>query len=194
MKSVIQGTAVTSGQAPTFHLGTLRRSILRLIVGNPLFTAQEQLLASHNIHECEDGAKLALWLKNVRRVFTEREVVLEQTDLAEVMAQPVRYATAEQTSEVHKLALHRTITVGERTKALLALPRLDYGAATALIGELWAKVLHRTEAQAATSFLPSTPAPAPRPLPASPPPVVPPTAPQPTCPAPFTDSSACQAA
>jgi hypothetical protein len=107
MKSVIQGTAVTSGQAPTLHLGTLRRSILRLIVGNPLFTAQEQLLASHNIHECEDSAKLALWLKNVRRVFTEREELIAQADLAEAteVVAPVRYATAQQTSEVHKLAL-----------------------------------------------------------------------------------------
>jgi hypothetical protein len=152
MENVMTGQAAGTA-APTLHLGTLRRSILRLIVGNPLFTAQEQLLASHNIHECEDSAKLALWLKNVRRVFTEREELIAQADLAEAteVVAPVRYATAQQTSEVHKLALHRTITTGERTKAMLALPCLDYGAATALIGELWAKILHRTGQQGAAA-------------------------------------------
>lgn len=183
-------TSRSNGSQPTLHLGTLRRSILRLIVGNSLFTAQEQLLASHNTHECEDSAKLALWLKNVHRVADEREQVVEQADLTELTEAPlVRYATAEQTSEIHRLTLHRTITPGERTKALLALPRLNNPTATSLIGELWAKILHRGGATATpTHFLPRAP------LPASPPPVVPPTPPRPTCPAPFTDSATCQAA
>jgi hypothetical protein len=137
-----------NSHAPTLHLGTYRRAIMAVLSAD-VFTPAERVLANHNVHECEDSAKLALWLKNVRRVFTEREAVLEQADLAEVteVVAPVQYATAQQTSEVHKLALHRAITVGERTKAMLALPRLDYGAATALIGELWAKILHRTGQQ-----------------------------------------------
>lgn len=161
MKNVMAGKVVASTTTPTLHLGTYRRSILRLIVGSPLFTAQEQLLASHNVHECEDSAKLALWLKNVRRVFVEREAVLAQADLAgvsEVVAPPVRYATATQTSELQQLALHRALSDRERTKVLLALPRLKEYEAQALIGELWAKLLHRSggtppgDASAAVSF------------------------------------------
>jgi hypothetical protein len=195
MKNVMTGQATVAAVAPTLHLGTYRRAIMAVMSAD-VFTPAERLRANHSVYECEDSAKLALWLKNVRRVFAEREAVLEQADLAElaqVAEAPVRYATAEQTSEIHKLALHRAITLGERTKVLLTLPRLDSPAATALIGELWAKILHRG-GTTPTAFLPSAPAPAPRPLPASPPPVVPPTPPSPTCPAPFTDSSTCQAA
>lgn len=130
-----------NSQAPTLHLGTYRRAIMAVMSAN-VFTPAEKLRANHNVHECEDAAQLALWLTNVRRVFTEREAlpVAEPTLVAE---SPVRYATAQQTSELHQLALHRAITKGERTKALLALPRLDHAGATALLGELCAKVLYQ---------------------------------------------------
>jgi hypothetical protein len=83
----------------------------------------------------------------VRRVFAEREAVLKQADLSEVEALPVAYATAAQTSEIHSLLKHRFITKGERTKVMLALPTLDTVQAALLIGDLWAKVLHRTQLQ-----------------------------------------------
>lgn len=191
MKNVMNGQVVASTATPTLHLGTYRRAIMAILSAD-VFTAAERLRANHSVYECEDATRLALWLKNVRRVATEREAVVAQADLTELVAAPlVRYATAEQTSEIHRLALHHTTTPAERTKALLVLPRLDSPAATALIGALWQNILHRGGSQTATPthFLPSAPAPAPRPLPASPPPVVPPTAPAPTCPAPFTDSS-----
>ena len=117
------------------------------VLSADVFTPAERLRANHSVYECEDSAKLTLWLKNVRRVFAEREELVAQADLAEVsevVALPVRYATAEQTSEVHKLALHREISQGERIKALMTLPRLKDYEAKALISELWAKILHRT--------------------------------------------------
>jgi hypothetical protein len=154
MKSHVTGNSQVAASAPTLHLGTYRRAIMAVLSAD-VFTAAEKLRANHNVHECEDATKLALWLKNVRRVLTEREAEAQGQALvnlaqgierfeAKLSTEPVRYATATQTSEVHKLALHRAITLGERTKALLALPRLTKPEATLLIGELWAKILHRT--------------------------------------------------
>jgi hypothetical protein len=141
------GQATTATVAPTLHLGTYRRAILRLVVGNDLFTAAEQLRCNDSVHQCENSAKLALWLKNVRHVAAEREAQAEAQALAN-MAQgierfdaqlataPVRYATAEQTSKLHQLALHRTLTDGERTQLLLKLPRLTEAQAAAKLTEL----------------------------------------------------------
>jgi hypothetical protein len=142
MKNVMTGQVVASTTTPTLHLGTYRRAIMAVLSAD-VFTPAERLRANDSVYQTEDSTRLALWLKNVRRVFTERELVAE-----EVVIQPVAYATAAQTSEIHSLALHRLITKGERTKAMLALPTLDTVQATLLIGELWAKVLHRTELQA----------------------------------------------
>ncbi|WP_161787206.1 hypothetical protein [Hymenobacter sp. IS2118] len=36
-----------------------------VIIGNPLFSPEEQLLANHHVHECEDAGQLALWLANM---------------------------------------------------------------------------------------------------------------------------------
>ena len=149
------GQPTVAAVAPTLHLGTFRRNIMAVLSAD-VFTPAERVLANHNVYECEDSAKLALWLKNVRRVFSEREALAEAQALnnlaqgierfeAQLAAAPlVQYATAAQTSEIHKLALHRTITDGERTQALLKIPRLDHAQAQALIGQLWAKILLRT--------------------------------------------------
>jgi hypothetical protein len=146
MKNVI-GNSQVAASAPTLHHGALRRNIMAALSAD-VFTSAERLRANHSVHECEDAARLALWLKNVRRVHNERE----QAELAAATA-PVQYATAAQTSEIHQLALHRFITTGERTKAMRGLPTLNTVQATLVIGELWAKVLHRTEMQA----FPTTP-------------------------------------
>lgn len=147
MANHVTGQATSATVVPTLHLGAYRRAIMAVMSAD-VFTPAERLRANDSVYQTEDSTKLALWLKNVRRVADERQQVIEQADLAEVSelvaTAPVRYATAEQTSEIHRLALHRTITIGERTKAMLALPRLDYDTAKALIGDLWAKILHRT--------------------------------------------------
>jgi hypothetical protein len=132
-----------SAQVPTLYIGTYRRNILAVVIGCDLFTAAEQLRCNHNIAECEDAQRLARWVRNVRLECQRRELAAELAEAAQ--RQPVAYATAAQTSEIHQLSLHPTITRGERTKAVLALPTLNTVQATALIGELWTKVLHRTE-------------------------------------------------
>lgn len=132
-----------SAQASTLHIGTYRRNILAVIIGCDLFTAEEQLRCNHNVAECEDAQRLARWVRNVRLEVQRREHAAELAEATH--AQPVTYATAAQTSEIHQLALHRVITKGERTKAMLALPTLNTVQATVLIGELWAKVLYRSE-------------------------------------------------
>ena len=46
-------------------LGELRHALSAVIIGNPLFSPEEQLLANHHVHECEDAGQLALWLANM---------------------------------------------------------------------------------------------------------------------------------
>lgn len=117
-------------------------------------TEAERLHANHSVYESQGCAKLALWLTNVRRVRQERQAQAEQHALAN-MAQGierfeaqlpetlVRYATAEQTSKLHQLALHRTITEGERTHLLLKLPSLTEAQATAKLAELQTLITNR---------------------------------------------------
>ena len=45
-------------------LGELRHALSAAFFGNPLFSPQEQLLANHRIHECEDAGQPTCWLKN----------------------------------------------------------------------------------------------------------------------------------
>ncbi len=46
-------------------LGELRHALSAVFFGNPLFSPQEQLLANHYIHECEDARQLTRWLRNM---------------------------------------------------------------------------------------------------------------------------------
>ena len=46
-------------------LGELRHALSAVFFGNPLFSPQEQLLANHYIHECEDVRQLTRWLRNM---------------------------------------------------------------------------------------------------------------------------------
>lgn len=55
-----------SGGITPLSIGELRQSILAVLVGNPLFTEEEQLLANHLTYECEDTERLTRWLRNVR--------------------------------------------------------------------------------------------------------------------------------
>ena len=53
-------------------LGELRHALAAVIFGNPLFSPQEQLLANHYIHECEDARQLTRWLRNMNTALTRR--------------------------------------------------------------------------------------------------------------------------
>jgi hypothetical protein len=64
---------VTGGITP-LSLGELRQAILAVLIGNPHFTEEEQLLANHLTYECEDEAKLAKWLRNVRLEDVQRSL------------------------------------------------------------------------------------------------------------------------
>ena len=54
-------------------LGQLRHSLSAVFFGNPLFSPQEQLLANHYIHECEDARQLTCWLRNMTAAIARRQ-------------------------------------------------------------------------------------------------------------------------
>jgi hypothetical protein len=53
-------------------LGELRQALSAVFFGNPLFSPQEQLLANHYIHECEDAQQLTRWLRNLTAAIAHR--------------------------------------------------------------------------------------------------------------------------
>ncbi|MDQ2773092.1 MAG: hypothetical protein M3Y54_21620 [Bacteroidota bacterium] len=54
-------------------LGELRHALSAVFFGNPLFSPQEQLLANHHIHECENAEQLARWLSNAPVALAKRQ-------------------------------------------------------------------------------------------------------------------------
>lgn len=54
-------------------LGELRHALSAVIFGNPLFLPEEQLLANHRIHECEDARHLTRWLRNIPTALAKRQ-------------------------------------------------------------------------------------------------------------------------
>ena len=55
-------------------LGELRHALSAVFFGNPLFSPQEQLLANHYIHECEDAQHLTRWLTNIPTALASRQL------------------------------------------------------------------------------------------------------------------------
>ena len=53
-------------------LGELRYALSAVFFGNPLFSPQEQLLANHYIHECEDARQLTRWLRSLSAAIAHR--------------------------------------------------------------------------------------------------------------------------
>ena len=53
-------------------LGQLRHALSAVFFGNPLFSPEEQLLANHYVHECEDAQQLARWLRNMTAAVPRR--------------------------------------------------------------------------------------------------------------------------
>jgi hypothetical protein len=68
-------------------LGELRHSLLAVVVGNPLFTPEEQLNINHFAHECEAPVELADTLRALRQVDARRGYVARNT-VACTQAQP----------------------------------------------------------------------------------------------------------
>lgn len=55
-------------------LGELRQALAAMLFGNPLLSPQEQLLANHYIHECEDAQQLTRWLTTTTTALTRRQL------------------------------------------------------------------------------------------------------------------------
>lgn len=141
-------------QSNAYYLGTLRRNILAAVVDNDLFTAEEQLKTNHSVYECQCAARLARWVKNVRRVAGEREKAASLAKFAEAVERgkqlqekSVGYATMAQCDEIHRVACHSAILPCEKSQAIFRLPTLTYAQAIFLLGRLYAKVYHRTGQQ-----------------------------------------------
>ena len=56
-------------------LGELRQAILAVVVGNPHFTPEEQLLINHEAHEREGQQELSQWLRALRLDDAHRQYV-----------------------------------------------------------------------------------------------------------------------
>jgi len=138
MTTHVSGQAATLAVAQT--LTAHRRAIMDMLVGSEVITTAEYDTAMQRTLACQDVAVLQRWYRN-----TVREIARREEAVGMVGGQPVAYATAEQKEEIIRLCNTLWILRKEKTAALLKLPRLDSAGATALIGELWASILHRQE-------------------------------------------------
>ena len=164
MATHVSGQAAAVTTAPTLHVGTYRRALLAVIIGNDLFSEAEQLRANHNAHECQDAAKLALWTRNSQRVAAERQAQQQAqglANLAEGLARfeakqaaqptaqpaptpaPTPWATPAQCDEVYRLACLPCFTQGEKQHALRGLVTLTRAGAVKVIGSLYAAAWRR---------------------------------------------------
>ncbi len=134
MKSHVNGQAAAATAAPT----TYRRELLDLLAASPVIMTEEYETATRHILVCQSLSTLQKWYRNCIREIARREEEV-------LAAQAVAYATAEQKEEIVKLANSVYILRAEKTKAVLGLLRYDYAQAVAVIGYLWAKILHRQE-------------------------------------------------
>lgn len=126
MKSVSTGAA-SCANSYAAQLSAHRRSIMDMLVGCPLITTAEYDTAMQRTLACQDLATLQRWYRNTVKEIARREEALPAYA-------PVQYATTAQKEE---------ITRAEKTSTLYTINRLDCAAATAVIGDLWAKVLRR---------------------------------------------------
>jgi hypothetical protein len=134
MKNVMNGQVAASTVTPN----TYRRELLDLLAESAVITTEEYETATSRILACQNLATLQRWYRNCIREIARRE---EEVPTAEA----VEYATSEQKQEVIKLANSQYITRAEKCQALLRFNQCDYGQAVAVIGNLWAKMLHRQE-------------------------------------------------
>jgi hypothetical protein len=132
---------VNGGITP-LHLGILRRELLAVLIGNPLFTKEEQLLANHQAHECECSQRLIQWLHNVRREAERRQSIV--TAQVQACRQEGSYNKEAQISELKELAQCRALNQHEK-EAIYLLPMRDVSRteAASLVGQYYVKVLRR---------------------------------------------------
>ncbi len=83
MKNHVNRTSTLLSVPPT-ALGELRQHGLLPLIGNPLFSAAEQLRANHFVHESDDIARLTRWGANVLAEIARRqaEAARQRRDLA----------------------------------------------------------------------------------------------------------------
>ncbi|MBO0360855.1 hypothetical protein J0X19_23045 [Hymenobacter sp. BT186] len=65
-------------------LGELRHALSAVLFGNPLLLPQEQLLANHRIHECEDAGQLTRWLTNIPTALAGRQLASSPITILQV--------------------------------------------------------------------------------------------------------------
>ena len=101
-------------------LGELRQAYLAVLVGNPLFTPEEQLLANHQAHDCEAAPVLAAWLREARHLDAARSWD-QRLRLARYLPQPgLCLDQATQDAEVAALVHCRRLDKYQR-RLVLAL-------------------------------------------------------------------------
>jgi len=106
-----------SGGITPLSIGELRQSILAVLIGNPLFTEEEQLLANHLTHECEDADRLVRWLRNVRLQDAKRGTLTRTLNVLDSEIQSVCLDKAAQMAESDALLSCRAL--GKCQKRLL---------------------------------------------------------------------------
>ena len=132
-------TGQAASTAPT--LGALRCEVLAVLIGNPLFSREEQLRANHHTHECECPRRLALWLHNV-----EREAQRREQAAAKLVREARQYAGCDfdtLTDELHQLSECPALTSIERCAITLLAPPDSITIALGLVGRYYVRALKR---------------------------------------------------
>lgn len=109
-----------SGGITPLSIGELRQSILAVLIGNPLFKEEEQLLANHLTYECEDAERLARWLRNVRLQDAQRGRLARWAAAFDADQQAVCISKAAHLAEMESLLQCRALNVFSK-KLLLRL-------------------------------------------------------------------------
>lgn len=108
-------TPVTGGSTP-LSLGELRQAILAVVVGNPHFTPEEQLLINHEAHEREGAQELGQWLRALRLDDAHRQYVARLRAIRAVQ-KPIVLDEAAQDAELLRLLARPEL--GQAQKAAL---------------------------------------------------------------------------
>lgn len=123
-------------------IGALRCQILALLIGNPLFTKEEQLLTNHRVHECEDRQRLLQWLEDTHQEVESRE--RGAVAAAREAARTLHFEANEQANELQRLATCRGLNPAERGFAEMALPSCQSPIeCLTVVGRIYIDLLHR---------------------------------------------------
>jgi hypothetical protein len=98
-------------------LGELRQAIIAVVVGNPHFIPEEQLLINHEAHEREGQQELSQWLRALRLDDAHRQYVAR---LRAIRATPKPIVLDEAAQDAELLRLLACPDLGQAQKAALA--------------------------------------------------------------------------